>query len=580
MLDGILSAEQLRVLKEERRLLTSVAEELAAQDIPQEDRAALAASVEQLDDLFLVVVVGEFNAGKSTLLNALVGEPVLAEGVTPTTSRIHLLRWGETVSRSVLDDGVELVQLPLPLLREVTLVDTPGTNALERRHEALTDEYVPRSDLVLFVTSADRPFSESERVFLERVREWGKKVVVVVNKVDILRGDGALEEILGYIREHGENLLGVVPKIFPVSAVQACDARASEQVDGYRDSGLPDLEVFLREVLDRGERVRLKLGNPIGVAERLITRTLEAVGRRQEVLVEDQRTLEDIDRQLGVYSADVRREFELRLSDMDGVLKGLELRGVDFFDQTLRLGRLPQLFNKERLRDEFEARVVDTVPAELETKVESLIDWLIASDLNQWQAVVQHVNKRRSVHENRVVGEIGSQFDYDRESLLNTLGREARESLETYDRAGEARTMAEDVQKAVAGTALVEAGAIGLGATVAFLASTTAADVTGLAAAGILAAVGLFILPHRRRRAKNDLRDKVSILRARVMNGLTSQFETEATRAMQRIQDTIAPYDRFVRGESAHLEGQSTRLSFLAESLTDLRRSILNVTEE
>jgi hypothetical protein len=75
---------------------------------------------------------------------------------------------------------------PAPLLRDIHIVDTPGTNAVIREHEAITAEFVPRSDMVLFVTSADRPFTETERAFLEQVRGWGKKVVVVINKVDIL----------------------------------------------------------------------------------------------------------------------------------------------------------------------------------------------------------------------------------------------------------------------------------------------------------------------------------------------------------------------------------------------------------
>ena len=67
--------------------------------------------------------------------------------------------------------------------------DTPGTNAIHREHERLTREFVPRSDLVLFVTSADRPFTESERGFLQGIRDWGKKIVVVVNKMDRVGAD-------------------------------------------------------------------------------------------------------------------------------------------------------------------------------------------------------------------------------------------------------------------------------------------------------------------------------------------------------------------------------------------------------
>lgn len=579
MLDGILSSDQLAVLKEERFLLAAIAEELALQEVPDDDRAALAASVEQLDDLFLVVVVGEFNAGKSSLLNAIVGEAVLEEGVTPTTSQIHLIRWGETASRNELVDGVEEVHLPLPLLREITLVDTPGTNALERRHEALTEEYVPRSDLVLFVTSSDRPLSESERQFLQRVKQWGKKVVVVVNKVDILKDGDAVEEVLAYVREHGQAILGVPPQIFGVSAVLALKARRNGGGEVQDPGGLTALELYLRQVLDRNERVRLKLENPVGVAQNVMTRAETVVDARLGLITDDITTLADITRQLDVYSHDMQREFGLRLSDIDTVLHGLELRGIDFFDERLRLNRLPSLFDKEKLQNEFEKVVVGAAPAEIEQKVEALIDWLVASDLNQWQAVVAHVNRRQSVHADRVVGEVGTRFDYDRSALLESLGRASKESLASYDRALEARQMAESVQKAVTGTALAEAGALGLGATVALMASSTAVDITGLAAAGLLAVVGLFILPVRRRQAKADLRAKIGALRSNIMSGLTRQFDAEAAKSLVRIRETIGPYDRFVRAEQTLLQGQKARVAGLSGQLKDLKDSIFRVTE-
>ena len=78
-----------------------------------------------------------------------------------------------------------MIAAPVELLRDIHIVDTPGTNAVIREHEAITADFVPRSDLVLFVTSADRPFTESERQFLTAMREWGKKIVIVINKMDL-----------------------------------------------------------------------------------------------------------------------------------------------------------------------------------------------------------------------------------------------------------------------------------------------------------------------------------------------------------------------------------------------------------
>ena len=90
----------------------------------------------------------------------------LQEGVTPTTAQIHVLRTAHGDRRAHREAASVQVTAPVDLLRDVHIVDTPGTNAIIREHERLTTDFVPRADLVLFVTSADRPFTETERAFL------------------------------------------------------------------------------------------------------------------------------------------------------------------------------------------------------------------------------------------------------------------------------------------------------------------------------------------------------------------------------------------------------------------------------
>jgi small GTP-binding protein len=186
MLSKILSGTQDELLKEERRVLARLRTALARFDAASEHQHALEKSIEQLDELFLLVIVGEFNSGKSAFINALLGSRIVAEGVTPTTAQINVLQYGESVDRQVREANLHVITAPVAFLKEIHIVDTPGTNAIIREHEAITADFVPRSDLVLFVTSADRPFTETERAFLEQVRAWGKKVVIVINKIDIL----------------------------------------------------------------------------------------------------------------------------------------------------------------------------------------------------------------------------------------------------------------------------------------------------------------------------------------------------------------------------------------------------------
>ena len=93
------------------------------------------------------------------------------------------------------EDGLFVRMLPAELLRKLNIVDTPGTNVILERQQRLTEEFVPRADLVLFIMSADRPFTDSEVKFLKYIRQWGKKVVFVLNKVDIFDSDADVNTV-------------------------------------------------------------------------------------------------------------------------------------------------------------------------------------------------------------------------------------------------------------------------------------------------------------------------------------------------------------------------------------------------
>src|SRR5215204_6547685 len=281
MLAKLLSSKQDELLRDERKVLARLKAALVRFNAAPEHQAALDRSIEQLDELFLLVVVGEFNAGKSAFINALMGERRMEEGVTPTTAHVTPVRY-----------------------EDINIVDTPGTNAVIREHEAITTQYVPRADLVLFVTSADRPFTETERAFLEQIRDWGKKVVVVINKVDILAGEKELGEVRAYVADNARRLLGVTPEIFPVSAKAAFRAKTGEP-QLWSASGFEQLERYIRTSLDAAARMRLKLLNPLGVGSTLIERYSLSTRDRLGALQSDFSLLEDVESQLSIFEGDM-----------------------------------------------------------------------------------------------------------------------------------------------------------------------------------------------------------------------------------------------------------------------------------
>ena len=213
-----LTPDEEALVAEERRVLAELEGSLARFGIPADQQQTLRESIDQLDTLFLLVVVGEFNAGKSAFVNALLRSRVLEEGATPTTTHVTVLEYGDHAGSEILAEGLRRVRAPLDVLRRMHVVDTPGTNAVIREHEQLTSRFVPRADLVLFVTSADRPFTESERAFLETIRRWGKKIVVVINKVDILETAADVARVREFVVDNARKLVGSAPETFLVSA--------------------------------------------------------------------------------------------------------------------------------------------------------------------------------------------------------------------------------------------------------------------------------------------------------------------------------------------------------------------------
>jgi small GTP-binding protein len=574
MLTKILSGPEDELVREERQVLARLRTALVRFDAAPDQQLALQRSIEQLDELFLLVIVGEFNAGKSAFINAVVGSRVALEGVTPTTAQINVLQYGDTVQHEVRGAALRVITAPAPLLREIHIVDTPGTNAIMREHEAITAEFVPRSDLVLFVTSADRPFTETERAFLEQVRAWGKKVVLVINKIDILEGERQVEEVTVFVRDSARALLGFNPEIFPVSARLALRAKLGEPAV-WAASRFEALEQYIRDTLDSPGRVQLKLLNPLGVGAAVTSRLAVAVQERAALLREDFATLDEVDGQLAMYQKDLLRDFEFRIADIDKILLEMEKRGQEYFDDTMRVGRVMDLLNRSRMQQGFEQQVVADSPQQIERKVGELVDWLVDADLRQWQDVTKHLAARRRQYEDRIVGDADAgRFNYDRTRLIDAVSRESQRAIDSYDRRREASELADGARNAVAAAAAVSAGALGLGAIVTLAATTAAADVTGLIMASVIAALGFFILPAKREKGKQEMRRKIAAVRQRLSDALHEQFAREIGKSGDRIRESIAPYSRFVRAEGEKLSTTEQELREIGAALASLQARI------
>lgn len=230
------------------------------------------------DDQFNLAVIGQFNRGKTSLMNAVLGMDRLPTGIVPLTSVITVVRHGSRecalveYENSMLRPEITLadlpayvteegnpgnekhirtveVQLPAEILRRgFRFVDTPGLGSAIAANTATTERFLPESDAVVFVTSCDSPLTELEIDYLRTVRRLVHKTFLIVNKSDLLP-PRQREQVLAFIRERlAQEGLTDLP-LYPLSANEAMRAKLEGANDALGESGLLEFEKALVQFL-------------------------------------------------------------------------------------------------------------------------------------------------------------------------------------------------------------------------------------------------------------------------------------------------------------------------------------------
>ena len=292
----------------------------------------LRARLTNLQAAALLVIVGEVKAGKSSFINALLREDVCEVAPGPCTVRIQELVYGVERKVESLGDSWQRVSLPKEVLREITMVDTPGTNSIVRDHQTITENYIPQSDLVVFVFSAVNPHTKSAWELLTLIsKQWHRKVVFVLQQAD-RASHRELTTNLEHVKQYARDRQVENPIVFTLSA--------KREIEVMPESGFSEFRSYLQNTIACGEAWRMKVEGSYQTIRSVMTRLLAHL-RAEKTAVDGERAFyQDLLCKVDAREAKANGLKLLIVDKLAATYDSLARQSEDEFAKGLRVGKL------------------------------------------------------------------------------------------------------------------------------------------------------------------------------------------------------------------------------------------------
>jgi GTPase SAR1 family protein len=515
---------------------------------------------------FLFVVVGEIKSGKSSFVNALLQADICRVDPAPCTDVIQQIVYAPEKTETEINPYLHRVGLPVDILKQIAIVDTPGTNTIIRYHHEITERFIPNSGLVLFVFPAKNPHTYSAWKFLDFIKEeWQKRLVFILQQADLTTEEELrvnTRKVEEYAAEHGIE----APKIFITSAKW-------EQEHNPR-SGFEEIRVFIRETVTGGRHFYLKLSSVLDSAEQVLRKVYEALKLLLKELELDKLLTGKIEQRLVAGKDNTQKDIhylvDRLLEQYDRTVEQVKADFEDGFSiLTLFKRALRSTFTRNKpikawldgLQTQFEEALITSFE---DIAREGAIHFTATlRDLNDSIAEeLGNAENYRSNIEGRVID-----FGHKREEVITDIRNKVKEMAQTdFKTETLAANPAHMSSQLISGSALTLVGALLL------MTHVTLLDITGgiLTGLGILIAGGVLVV--KKNKIMSEFNRTLAEARKRLKEELTAKLTAKFDLVHANIRRSVEPFFNYV-------SDREQKIGPLMAQGEDIQKRILDLTK-
>ncbi|NNF33349.1 MAG: GTP-binding protein [Saprospiraceae bacterium] len=528
-----------------------------------------------LETPYMFVIVGEVKAGKSSFINALLRAEtdICKVAPSPMTDTIQQIVYGPEVVEHSISSVLKRISHPEEILKQITIVDTPGTNTVIDHHQEITEQFIPHADLIVFVFEAKNPYRQSAWEFFDYINaDWHKNIIFVLQQKDLMNDDDLKVNIKG-VSDQARNKGVQDPKVFAVSA--------KEEKEGKSQSGYQSLRTYIDDKIVQGNAAILKLRNNITTADNINSRIGESIALRNKQYDLDKAFREEIRNTLLEQEEKTNRQIDILTENLIAAYDQITYQKIDDLTEGLSvLSVLKRAFSsifggdkglkvwlEDQARD-FELKLNKSLKSKLQ---DGIVD--VSEDIQMMGKMVNaKITTSKTVLKDS--DEIFADIAERRAHVLGDLQKSFRNFLEDADNFYDNEMMS--TSGSMAPNLAAGGGMAVIGVILSTAINGAVFDITG----GILTAVGVLFasvsVGWKRSKVIRQFKEEVKVGREKIREEVTSILKNYTQRISRRIDGNFYQLDNLLKEEEETLKQLNNSNQQIKGTLIELSNQLDN----